>query len=104
MHGAIADGRRAGAGPGAPAGRAGTPGGEAGAEGSGAVVASSTLTVSCDDCVLDGTAACEDCVVAYLLDRRRDDAVVIDAAEARALRLFEGAGLLPGLRHERRAG
>jgi hypothetical protein len=62
------------------------------------------LTISCDDCVLDGTETCNDCMVSYLLERDPHDAVVIDADEARAIRLLEGAGLVPTLRHERRVG
>lgn len=65
---------------------------------------SSVLTISCDDCALQETNACADCVVTFLLDHDPSDAIVIDAAEARAVRLFEGAGLLPGIRHQRRAG
>lgn len=65
-------------------------------------MATETLTISCDDCVLEGTSACDDCIVSFLLDHEPHDAVVIDAAEARAMRLFEGAGLVPTLRHERR--
>ena len=41
------------------------------------------------------TDACADCLVTFLLDREPDDAVVIDAEEARALRLLERAGLAP---------
>jgi hypothetical protein len=63
-----------------------------------------TLTIECDACVMRGTEACEDCVVSYLLGREPDDAVVIDAEEARALRMLERAGLLPSLRFEGRAG
>ena len=62
------------------------------------------LTISCDDCVLDGTETCNDCMVSYLLERDPHDAVVIDADEARAIRLLEGAGLVPTLRHARRVG
>lgn len=65
---------------------------------------SSVLTISCDDCALQATSACDDCVVNYLLDHDPADAIVIDAAEARAVRLLEGVGLLPGIRHQRRAG
>ncbi len=67
-------------------------------------MAAETLTISCEDCILEGTVACDDCVVSFLLGREPHDAVVIDAAEARAMRLFEGAGLVPTLRHERRVG
>jgi hypothetical protein len=65
-------------------------------------MAAETLTISCDECVLEDTAACGDCVVSFLLGRDPGDAIVIDAAEARAMRMFEGAGLVPTLRHERR--
>jgi hypothetical protein len=60
------------------------------------------MTISCDDCKLQGTGACDDCVVTFLLGREPDDAVVIDAAEARAVRLLAAVGLVPVLRHERR--
>jgi hypothetical protein len=64
----------------------------------------STITIECDACTMQGTAACDDCVVTYLLGRDPDDAVVIDADEARAMRMLEQAGLLPSLRFEGRAG
>jgi hypothetical protein len=56
------------------------------------------LTVDCDCCTLRDTAACDDCVVSFLLDREPEDAVVIDADEARAMRMLERAGLVPTLR------
>ena len=67
-------------------------------------MSTSTLTVDCDSCVMRGTDACDDCVVSYLLGREPDDAVVIDADEARALRMLEQAGLVPRLRFEDAAG
>lgn len=63
---------------------------------------SDSITVSCLDCVMQETEACEDCVVSFICGRAPDDAVVIDAAEARAVRLLAGAGLVPALRHQRR--
>jgi len=60
---------------------------------------SNTLTISCDDCTMSHTAACADCVVTFLCNREPHDAVVIDVAEARALRLLSDAGLVPELRH-----
>ena len=42
------------------------------------------LTIDCDHCALQATDACSDCVVSFLLDREPDDAVVIDADDARA--------------------
>jgi hypothetical protein len=67
-------------------------------------MAGNTLSISCDDCTLDGTAACEDCVVTFLLGPRRaaEDAVIVDVLEARAIRLLHSAGLVPDLRFERR--
>jgi hypothetical protein len=61
------------------------------------------FTISCDDCSMQFTEHCDDCVVTFLCGREPDDAVVIDAEEARALRLLSGAGLVPGLRHVRRS-
>jgi hypothetical protein len=43
------------------------------------------------------TDTCEDCVVTFLLDRDPEDALVIDADEARTMRLLEHAGLVPSL-------
>lgn len=62
----------------------------------------SSLYISCDECVMEGTSACADCVVTFLCEREPGDAVVIDVAEVRALRLLEEGGLVPGLRHQRR--
>jgi hypothetical protein len=50
------------------------------------------------------TSACDDCVVTFICDREPDDAVVIDADEARAVRLLSQAGLLPRLRYSRHVG
>jgi hypothetical protein len=61
-------------------------------------------TINCDDCIMQGTSACDDCVVTFLCQREPDEAIVIDAAEERAMRLLQVAGLAPCLRHVRRAG
>lgn len=60
--------------------------------------------ISCDDCVMQGTSTCEDCVVTFICNRDADEAVVIDVAEARAVRLLGDAGLVPRLRQVRRTG
>ena len=57
------------------------------------------FTISCGDCVHRETTVCDDCVVSFIVGRSPDDAVVVDAAEARAVRLLEQAGLVPGVRH-----
>ena len=67
-------------------------------------MSTSTFTIDCEQCALQDTDACEDCVVSFLLEREPDDAVVIDADEARAMRMLERAGLVPSLRFSERAG
>lgn len=62
------------------------------------------LTIDCGTCELHHTSACGDCVVSFVCDRPFDGAVVIEAAEARAIRLLGTGGLVPQLRHRRRTG
>jgi hypothetical protein len=59
------------------------------------------FSISCQDCTMQHTSACEDCVVTFLCNREPDEAVVFDVAEARAVRLLGAAGLVPTLRHQR---
>ena len=66
--------------------------------------ASAAFTIDCDDCEHRRTEVCDDCVVSFIVDRRPGDAVVVDAAEARAVRLLERAGLVPGVRHSVKVG
>ena len=63
-----------------------------------------SLSISCADCVARDTDACADCVVSFICDRDPDDAVIVDVAEERAMRLLVQAGLVPGLRHTKRTG
>ena len=62
------------------------------------------LTIDCHDCAMQGTDTCADCVVTFICSRQPGEAVVVDVAEERAIRLLSGAGLLPELRHVRRTG
>lgn len=62
------------------------------------------LTIDCDECAMQGTDACDDCLVTFICSREPGEAVVVDVAEERAIRLLSGAGLLPELRHVRRTG
>jgi len=62
------------------------------------------LRIDCDECAMQHTDVCDDCVVSFICSRQPDEAVVIDVSEVRALRLLSGAGLLPELRHVRRTG
>jgi hypothetical protein len=41
------------------------------------------------------TAACDDCIVTALLDRRPDGAVVLSLDEARAIKALQRGGLAP---------
>jgi hypothetical protein len=59
-----------------------------------------TMTISCDECSMRSTPACADCVVTFICDREPDDAVIVDVAEERALRLLGRSGLVPVLRHQ----
>jgi hypothetical protein len=57
------------------------------------------MIIDCDRCAMQGTEACGDCVVTFIVSREPGDAVVIDVEEERAVRLLAGAGLVPRLRH-----
>ncbi len=67
-------------------------------------MAAPDITIECDSCQLQHSTACDDCMVSFLLGREPEDAVVIDADEARAMRMLERAGLVPSLRFTSRAG
>ena len=62
------------------------------------------IRIDCDDCAMQGTDCCDDCVVTFVCSREPGEALVVDVAEARAIRTLTGAGLLPALRHVRRIG
>ncbi len=60
------------------------------------------LIIDCDDCVMQHTEACADCVVSFICSREPGDAVVVDVGEFRALKMLSDSGLVPELRHRRR--
>lgn len=67
---------------------------------------SGAFTISCDECVMQKTSACGDCVVTFLLDegpiheRAPNGALVdLDDEQARVIQLFGRAGMVPRLRH-----
>ena len=62
------------------------------------------MIIDCDECVMQHTAACDDCVVTFIVSREPGDALVIDVAEERAARALAQAGLVPNLRHRARDG
>lgn len=59
------------------------------------------LVIDCDDCRLQHTASCADCIVTFVCDgdHQQRSALVLDLAEVRAVRLLTSAGLVPALRH-----
>lgn len=65
----------------------------------------SGLTISCDECSMRCTSACDDCVVTFVLrdDAERDpaasDAMVLDLDQVRVVRLLGKAGLVPDLKY-----
>lgn len=65
--------------------------------------ADGVLTIDCDECALQRTPACEDCVVTFLCGVESAP-VVVDLAEVRAMRTLGEAGLAPPLRHVRSSG
>ena len=60
--------------------------------------------IDCDECVMQHTSACDDCVVSFICGRDPDEAVVINVTEARAVRLLGEVGLVPRLRQVLRSG
>jgi hypothetical protein len=61
---------------------------------------SSITSISCGDCTMADTSACDDCVISLLSEgppfERRID---LDASEANTLELFSRAGITPSVRH-----
>jgi hypothetical protein len=60
-----------------------------------------SMVIACDDCAMQCTPTCEDCVVTYVL-RAADEppeALTLDVAEERAVRLLAQAGLIPALQY-----
>ena len=59
------------------------------------------LTISCDDCSMQCTAACSDCVVTFVLrdETTEHEPLTLDLEQARVVRLFEKAGMVPDLKY-----
>lgn len=62
---------------------------------------SGSLIIDCDECVLQASEACGDCIVTFLCGVDSESPVVVDLAEVRAMRTLGDAGLAPPLRHRR---
>ena len=65
----------------------------------------SCLTISCDDCSMRCTSACDDCVVTFLFsegddaERSGHEVMVLDLDQARVVKLLGKAGLVPDLKY-----
>ncbi len=55
------------------------------------------MLIDCDDCEMQHTDVCDDCVMTCLLDRSQG-AVVLDLVEERAVRNLQEAGLAAATR------
>lgn len=62
------------------------------------------FTIDCDRCALQDSDACGDCVVTFLCGVDASEPVVVDLAEARAMRLLGDAGLAPPSRFSPQPG
>ena len=62
-------------------------------------LSSGSITISCDTCIMRATVACDDCMVTAMYGMVEHQAVVLDLAEQRAVRLLVDAGMVPALRH-----
>lgn len=56
------------------------------------------MLIDCDQCVMQHTEACDNCVVTFLVNRKPGEPVVIDEREEHAMAMLGGAGLVPRLR------
>lgn len=60
-----------------------------------------TYVLDCSECAGRQTDACDDCIVAFLIDRDEAGRAVLDGDEVRAVRVMSDAGLVPSVRHLR---
>jgi hypothetical protein len=61
------------------------------------------LTISCNDCSMRCTSACDDCVVTFVLGdtpSAEHESLVLDLDQARVVRMFSRAGLIPDLKFQ----
>jgi hypothetical protein len=62
------------------------------------------MVIDCDECVMQGSDVCRECVVTHILGREPGHAVVLDLEEERVVRSLSEVGLVPGLLHLSRSG
>ena len=59
----------------------------------------STVTISCDSCVMRASAHCADCVVTHVLAPAPHEPISFTDEEMVAVRLLARAGMVPTLLH-----
>ena len=58
-----------------------------------------SLSISCSDCTMHNTPACDDCVVTFVLGVETDGVVLnLDVDQERVVHLFSRAGMVPLLK------
>ena len=58
-----------------------------------------SLSISCSDCTMHNTPACDDCVVTFVLGADTDGVELdLDVDQERVVQLFSRAGLVPLLK------
>lgn len=62
------------------------------------------MLIDCDDCVMQHTTACDDCIVTVLLETGAPRRLELDDQESEAVANLAEAGLVPELRLLRRTG
>jgi hypothetical protein len=67
-------------------------------------MSSDHFVIDCNECTMQHTPMCDDCMVTFLCSKDGQDAVVVDATEILAMKRMARVGLVPKLRHERRTG
>lgn len=56
--------------------------------------------ISCDDCAMQCTSQCDDCVVTFFVRRHEEqEPLVLDRGEEQVVRLLAAAGLIPELQY-----
>ncbi len=60
------------------------------------------LRIDCGECELEGTAACVDCVVTFIVGLEPGEPLAVRPAEVVTLRSLSASGLAPVLRHRAR--
>ncbi|NNN01247.1 MAG: hypothetical protein HKL86_05375 [Acidimicrobiaceae bacterium] len=58
------------------------------------------LSISCNDCVRQGTPDCADCLVSFVIGETPDE-LVMTSRDAQVVEMFNDQGLIPRLRFHR---